>query len=62
MSSLPRPDAEGSEVGTMEYIPEPVKEATAMFAGVQKCEIAGNLTLSAKCFDNERPYLVKPAY
>lgn len=36
MSSLPRPDAEGSEVGTMENIPEPVKEATAMFAGVQK--------------------------
>lgn len=35
MSSLPRPDAEGSEVGTMENIPEPVKEATAMFAGVQ---------------------------
>lgn len=36
MSSLPRPDAEGSEVRTMENIPEPVKEATAMFAGVQK--------------------------
>lgn len=35
MSSLPRPDAEGSEVGTMENIPEPVKEATAMFAGGQ---------------------------
>lgn len=33
MSSLPRPDAEGSEVGTMENIPEPIKEATAMFAG-----------------------------
>ncbi|TNN01766.1 hypothetical protein fugu_011148 [Takifugu bimaculatus] len=32
MSSLPRPDAEGSEVGTMD-IPEPIKEATAMFAG-----------------------------
>lgn len=34
LSSLPRPDAEGSEVVTMENIPEPVKEATAMFAGV----------------------------
>ncbi|CAF97412.1 unnamed protein product [Tetraodon nigroviridis] len=33
LSSLPRPDAEGSEVGTLENIPEPVKEATAMFAG-----------------------------
>lgn len=50
MSSLPRPDAEGSEVGTMENIPEPVKEATAMFAGVQKCERAGNLTIGAKRF------------
>uniref|UniRef100_UPI0037E7D57E cut-like homeobox 1b isoform X2 n=1 Tax=Semicossyphus pulcher TaxID=241346 RepID=UPI0037E7D57E len=33
MSSLPRPDAEGSEVSNMENIPEPIKEATAMFAG-----------------------------
>ncbi|KAM7399239.1 hypothetical protein PAMP_018525 [Pampus punctatissimus] len=33
MSSLPRPDADGSEVGNMENIPEPIKEATAMFAG-----------------------------
>ncbi|CAJ1065363.1 cut-like homeobox 1b isoform X6 [Xyrichtys novacula] len=33
MSSLPRPDAEGSEVTNMENIPEPIKEATAMFAG-----------------------------
>lgn len=35
LSSLPRPDAEGSEVGAMENIPEPIKEATAMFAGVK---------------------------
>uniref|UniRef100_A0A3Q3G6Z1 Protein CASP n=1 Tax=Labrus bergylta TaxID=56723 RepID=A0A3Q3G6Z1_9LABR len=33
MSSLSRPDAEGSEVSNMENIPEPIKEATAMFAG-----------------------------
>ncbi|XP_029303057.1 cut-like homeobox 1b [Cottoperca gobio] len=33
MSSLPRPDADGSEVGNMENIPEPVKEASAMFTG-----------------------------
>ncbi|KAM7413035.1 hypothetical protein PAMA_020423 [Pampus argenteus] len=33
MSSLPRPDADGSEVDNMENIPEPIKEATAMFAG-----------------------------
>ncbi|KAG7215596.1 hypothetical protein INR49_022122 [Caranx melampygus] len=33
MSSLPRPDADGSEVGNMGNIPEPIKEATAMFAG-----------------------------
>ncbi|TMS07208.1 Protein CASP [Larimichthys crocea] len=33
MSSLPRPDADGSEVGDMGNIPEPIKEATAMFAG-----------------------------
>uniref|UniRef100_A0A3B5AE49 Protein CASP n=1 Tax=Stegastes partitus TaxID=144197 RepID=A0A3B5AE49_9TELE len=33
MSSLPRPDADGSEVGNMENIPEPIKEATAMFSG-----------------------------
>lgn len=36
MSSLARPDAEGSEIGTMENIPEPIKEATAMFSGVQR--------------------------
>ncbi|XP_037630560.1 cut-like homeobox 1b isoform X6 [Sebastes umbrosus] len=34
MSSLPRPDADGSEVGNMENIPEPIKEASAMFAGL----------------------------
>ncbi|KAM4567231.1 cut-like homeobox 1b isoform 12-T12 [Odontesthes bonariensis] len=33
MSSLPRPDADGSEVSDMSNIPEPIKEATAMFAG-----------------------------
>lgn len=33
MSSLPRPDVEGSEVSDMGNIPEPIKEATAMFAG-----------------------------
>ncbi|XP_029372514.1 cut-like homeobox 1b isoform X3 [Echeneis naucrates] len=31
MSSLPRPDADGSEVSNMGNIPEPIKEATAMF-------------------------------
>ncbi|KAL7399932.1 hypothetical protein ABVT39_003962 [Epinephelus coioides] len=34
MSSLPRPDADGSEVSNMENIPEPIKEASAMFTGV----------------------------
>uniref|UniRef100_A0A672FCE2 Protein CASP n=1 Tax=Salarias fasciatus TaxID=181472 RepID=A0A672FCE2_SALFA len=33
MSSLPRPDADGSEVSDMGNIPEPIKEATAMFSG-----------------------------
>uniref|UniRef100_A0A8D3APK9 Protein CASP n=1 Tax=Scophthalmus maximus TaxID=52904 RepID=A0A8D3APK9_SCOMX len=33
MSSLPRPDADGSEVTNLGLIPEPIKEATAMFAG-----------------------------
>ncbi len=33
MSSLPRPDTEGSEVSQMGNIPEPIKEATAMFIG-----------------------------
>uniref|UniRef100_A0A672FCD7 Protein CASP n=1 Tax=Salarias fasciatus TaxID=181472 RepID=A0A672FCD7_SALFA len=32
MSSLPRPDADGSEVSDMGNIPEPIKEATAMFS------------------------------
>ncbi|XP_036977197.1 cut-like homeobox 1b isoform X4 [Acanthopagrus latus] len=31
MSSLQRPDADGSEVSNMGNIPEPIKEATAMF-------------------------------
>lgn len=31
MSSLPRPDAEGSELSSLSNIPEPIKEATAMF-------------------------------
>lgn len=44
MSSLPRPDAEGSEVGTMENIPEPIKEATAMFAGVTARNRTSNAT------------------
>ncbi|XP_038548230.1 cut-like homeobox 1b isoform X4 [Micropterus salmoides] len=33
MSSLPRPDADGSEFSVMGNIPEPIKEATAMFTG-----------------------------
>ncbi|XP_034404274.1 cut-like homeobox 1b isoform X3 [Cyclopterus lumpus] len=33
MSSLPRPEADGSEVSNMENIPEPIKEASAMFTG-----------------------------
>lgn len=33
MSSLPRPNAEGSENSNMGNIPEPIKEATAMFTG-----------------------------
>ncbi|XP_068441999.1 cut-like homeobox 1b isoform X5 [Clinocottus analis] len=34
MSSLQRPDADGSEVSNMENIPEPIKEASAMFTGL----------------------------
>uniref|UniRef100_A0A671VGJ0 Protein CASP n=1 Tax=Sparus aurata TaxID=8175 RepID=A0A671VGJ0_SPAAU len=34
MSSLQRPDADGSEVSNMGNIPEPIKEATAMFTSV----------------------------
>uniref|UniRef100_A0A8C2ZX42 Protein CASP n=1 Tax=Cyclopterus lumpus TaxID=8103 RepID=A0A8C2ZX42_CYCLU len=34
MSSLPRPEADGSEVSNMENIPEPIKEASAMFTGM----------------------------
>ncbi|KAJ4935188.1 hypothetical protein JOQ06_016724 [Pogonophryne albipinna] len=33
MSSLQRPDADGSEISNMENIPDPVKEASAMFSG-----------------------------
>ncbi|XP_034461048.1 cut-like homeobox 1b isoform X5 [Hippoglossus hippoglossus] len=33
MSSLPRPDADGSEVTNMGDIPDPIKEASAMFSG-----------------------------
>ncbi|XP_056296495.1 cut-like homeobox 1b isoform X3 [Pseudoliparis swirei] len=33
MACLPRPDADGSEVGNMENIPGPIKEASAMFTG-----------------------------
>ncbi|XP_067866133.1 protein CASP-like isoform X8 [Heterodontus francisci] len=32
MSSLQRPDAEGADLNNMEKIPEPIKEATALFA------------------------------
>ncbi|KAJ0022037.1 hypothetical protein NQD34_009527 [Periophthalmus magnuspinnatus] len=34
MSSLTRPSADGSEVTDMGNIPEPIKEATAMFSGI----------------------------
>lgn len=34
MSSLSRPDADGSEVSNMGNIPDPVKEASAAFTGV----------------------------
>lgn len=36
MSSVPRPDADGSEVGNMGNIPDPIKEATAMFTGMHQ--------------------------
>ncbi|XP_069741035.1 protein CASP-like isoform X13 [Narcine bancroftii] len=32
MSSLQRPDAEGADISNMEKVPEPIKEATALFA------------------------------
>uniref|UniRef100_A0A8D3CQZ5 Protein CASP n=1 Tax=Scophthalmus maximus TaxID=52904 RepID=A0A8D3CQZ5_SCOMX len=38
MSSLPRPDADGSEVTNLGLIPEPIKEATAMFAGAEPAD------------------------
>uniref|UniRef100_A0A672F792 Protein CASP n=1 Tax=Salarias fasciatus TaxID=181472 RepID=A0A672F792_SALFA len=41
MSSLPRPDADGSEVSDMGNIPEPIKEATAMFSGTSGGSSAG---------------------
>ncbi|XP_066508179.1 protein CASP-like isoform X3 [Hoplias malabaricus] len=34
MSSLSRPDAEGADLSAMDRIPEPIKEATALFSGV----------------------------
>uniref|UniRef100_A0A3B3SEU5 Protein CASP n=1 Tax=Paramormyrops kingsleyae TaxID=1676925 RepID=A0A3B3SEU5_9TELE len=34
MSSLPRPDAEGADFSHLGQIPEPIKEATALFPGV----------------------------
>ncbi|KAI4877585.1 hypothetical protein NFI96_011427 [Prochilodus magdalenae] len=34
MSSLSRPDAEGADLSGMDKIPEPIKEATALFSGV----------------------------
>ncbi|KAL4647658.1 protein CASP isoform X4 [Arapaima gigas] len=33
MSSLPRPNAEGADFGNLGKIPEPIKEATALFPG-----------------------------
>uniref|UniRef100_A0A8C9UZD0 Protein CASP n=1 Tax=Scleropages formosus TaxID=113540 RepID=A0A8C9UZD0_SCLFO len=33
LSSLPRPDAEGADFGNLGKIPEPIKEATALFPG-----------------------------
>ncbi|XP_075450450.1 protein CASP isoform X4 [Ascaphus truei] len=33
MSSVQRPDAEGADMSSMETIPEPIKEATALFYG-----------------------------
>uniref|UniRef100_A0A8C8DT63 Protein CASP n=1 Tax=Oryzias sinensis TaxID=183150 RepID=A0A8C8DT63_9TELE len=34
MSSLPRPQADGSEISNMRNIPDPIKEASASFAGL----------------------------
>ncbi|KAK1790639.1 hypothetical protein P4O66_014030, partial [Electrophorus voltai] len=34
MSSLPRPDTEGADLSGMDGIPEPIKEATALFSGM----------------------------
>ncbi|XP_041924076.1 cut-like homeobox 1b [Alosa sapidissima] len=31
--NMPRPDAEGSDLTSMDMIPEPIKEATALFSG-----------------------------
>lgn len=41
MSSVPRPDADGSEVSNMGNIPEPIKEATAAFIGRSMCLFVG---------------------
>ncbi|GAA6086882.1 cut-like homeobox 1b isoform X4, partial [Tachysurus ichikawai] len=34
MSSLSRPEAEGADLSAMDRIPEPIKEATALFTGL----------------------------
>lgn len=39
MACLPRPDADGSEVGNMENIPGPIKEASAMFTGMSSLKV-----------------------
>ena len=53
MSSLSRPDADGSEVSDMSNIPEPIKEATAMFTGMSRCYSAELQILLSKMLGAE---------
>lgn len=48
MSSLSRPDADGSEVGSMGNIPEPIKEASAAFAGASTATMSYRVTSADK--------------
>lgn len=45
MSSLPRPDADGSELSGLSNIPEPIKEATAMFTSTSLTHTCGSTWL-----------------
>ncbi|KAJ6655736.1 hypothetical protein lerEdw1_004789, partial [Lerista edwardsae] len=53
LSAVHRPDAEGAAIQNLERIPEPIKEATALFYGTALCPKRQKANLAWTCSEGD---------